>query len=354
MRIGLIARAEDRGLGHLTWDFYRAMRPERTVVVSMGPLARGFGMHLDRYPDADVAEYVGPHFADLDALRRWAKGLDVVYSAETFYDPALIPALDEVGVATVCHIMPEFFKWVTEPYLPKPTAWWNPTSWRRDVLPSSVRYVPIPVPPDVPVVVPLVVDDRRERPMPTFVHVAGHAAMRDRNGTATMCRALRHVTRPMRVRIVTQDDRLPGEGAWAPCVEVEIVRGGYVDRWDLYRGADVIVMPRRYGGLCLPVQEAMACGVVPMMPTCSPNYAEWPILNLACVERGSVETGGGRIPIFDVDPRVIAREMDSWCATPEMARLVRRVDVADWLKQHSWDELGGLYMAEFDLACRSL
>ena len=44
----------------------------------------------------------------------------------------------------------------------------------------------------------------------------------------------------------------PG-GDW---VNVRI--GGVANYWDAYDGYDALVLPRRYGGLCLPVQEGMA------------------------------------------------------------------------------------------------
>lgn len=346
MKIGLIARAEDRGLAHVTWDFYRAMKPDRTLIVDMGLLARQhFPIHAERYPDAPLVPFDGSRFG-VD-MRPWLDGLDVVYTAETFYDPTFVPLCDEMGVATVCHVMPEFFKWATEPKLPVPTSWWNPTCWRRDVLPNTVRYVPVPVPLDPPS--PL----REPRPPDetTFVHVLGHQAMRDRNGTIALFRALRFVREPMRVRIVTQDPRLPGESGWGPRVDVQLITGGVHDRWDLYRDADVIVMPRRFGGLCLPVQEAMACGVVPMMSSCSPNQEEWPIISLRAVERGGIETGGGRVPTFDVDPRIIARHMDSWCVTPHEERRTYQALAARWVEAHTWNALEGLYRVELELAC---
>jgi len=55
VKVGLIARADDRGLGIMCWEFHRAMRPHATLVVrEPGAEARGFQPHLDRYPDATV------------------------------------------------------------------------------------------------------------------------------------------------------------------------------------------------------------------------------------------------------------------------------------------------------------
>lgn len=350
MKVGLIARAEDRGLGYLTWDFYRAMQPARTLVVDMGLLAgQHFPMHRERYPDASLVPFDGRRFG-FD-LRPWLKGLDVVYTAETFYDPDLVTVCEEMGVATVCHVMPEFFKWTTEPQMPVPTAWWAPTAWRREAMPGSVRYVPVPVPLDASLFGAS--SEGRKGEEPLFVHVAGHRAMRDRNGTIAMFRALRFLREKCSVRVISQDPSLPGEGGWAPYVNVERRTGGVADRWDLYRGADALVQPRRFGGLCLPVQEAMGCGLTVLMSDCPPNNVEWPVSLIPAMERGYVETGGGRVATYDCDPRAIASAMD-WVSRRSPAEWeAGRQRSLDWAAAHSWDKLRGLYEVELELACSS-
>ena len=38
MKLGLIARADNTGLGMQTWEFYRAMKPEKTLVVDISAM----------------------------------------------------------------------------------------------------------------------------------------------------------------------------------------------------------------------------------------------------------------------------------------------------------------------------
>jgi hypothetical protein len=40
---------------------------------------------------------------------------------------------------------------------------------------------------------------------------------------------------------------------------------------DQYKDGDVLVIPRKYGGLCLPMQEALAHGIPVIMPDIEPN-----------------------------------------------------------------------------------
>ncbi len=48
---------------------------------------------------------------------------------------------------------------------------------------------------------------------------------------------------------------------------------------DLYSEGDLLILPRKYGGLCLPMQEALSCGIPVIMTDVSPNRdllpAEW-------------------------------------------------------------------------------
>ena len=58
MKLGLMARADQRGLGRMTHGFYRHMHPDRVLVVrEPGSEERGFSPNLALYPDAQVITY---------------------------------------------------------------------------------------------------------------------------------------------------------------------------------------------------------------------------------------------------------------------------------------------------------
>ena len=83
--------------------------------------------------------------------------------------------------------------------------------------------------------------------------------MNDRNGTDIVVQAIKLLREPCTITLRTQDPSLPPIKA-PTHVQVRVSTGGLANYWDLYADADALVMPRRYGGLCLPVQEAMASG----------------------------------------------------------------------------------------------
>lgn len=338
MKLGVIARADDRGIGIQTWELCRALRPAKVLVVDMGELARGFPMHLDRYPGATIVRWDGA--MDEYAMRRWLRGLDVVFAVETLYDWRIASWAREMGVATVVQANPEFTRPVDE-YEHLPSRWWAPTTWRLGHMPPGTRVVPVPV-----------ADDRfRFTPAPgadvlRVLHVAGHGAMADRNGTHLLGQALRYVRSRMHVRIVTQDDRLR-LGRVRPTIDLEVVTGGVADYWRLYDDADVLVLPRRYGGLCLPVQEAMAAGLAVVMSDTEPQRSTWPVsLVRSATGAPKLRCPAGRIAQTNARPEAIASELDALAV--DRGRLERMKDASVmWARANRWSTLAPLYEAEF-------
>lgn len=340
MKVGLIARGEDRGLGILTWEWHRHMAPDRTLLVDMGELAGGFRSHPDRFPGATPALFDGHRFADEDAVRGWLAGLDVVYTAETWYDERLPGWCAEAGVRLVCHVMPEFFKWAGRDDL-SAVRWWAPTRWLLGTLPDETTVVPVPVPLDRWPALRTV----RE---PSFLHVAGKRAAGDRNGTSIMLAALARVTQPMEVTITTQNAQLP-QARIARCVDLRCVTGGVGDYWRLYQQS-ALVMPRRYGGLSLPVNEAAGAGLALVMTDTSPNPVTWPIERVE-VERWTRQAcPAGTVPSAVPSARSLAAALDRLAGDREVMDRARERS-RTWAIEHSWEVLRPTITAALEAAC---
>lgn len=307
MRWGLIARGEDRGLGTLTWELARHYDPDRVLLID--PVDARFPVHAGRYaanPTTTVA-WPDPHRQLPEReVRDWLDGLDVVFSAETFYDWRLVTWAREAGVATVCQGMPEFYRHPQHPDWPQPDLWVWPTQWLRDtdLIPPG-PIVPVPAPDTHPLLA--------ARPDETgplrVVHVAGHHAHADRNGTRSFLGALRRCREPVHATIFSQD-RLPRVNMPGN-VTVELHERGVADRWAHYDRQHVLVMPRKYGGLCLPVHEAMAAGLAVVMTDTWWNRATWPALVEAPVARWqNLQLPVGTVPAAIVDEGALARTID--------------------------------------------
>jgi hypothetical protein len=336
----MLARSENRGLGIQTHEFFRHVKPDRTLLVDMGELARGFDLFPERFPGATVAEFRDGMF-DEPLVREWLDGLDVVFTAETFYDWRMVDWARSMGVATVVQLNPEFYRHAVD-NLPEPSVWWAPSPWRMEHLHKDTRLVGVPVAADR---FPMELPEPAERIR--FVHVAGHQAAGDRNGTRQLFQALRVIRHRMTVRIITQDPKLP---AFRPHrgIDIETETRGRPDYWDLYRDADVLLMPRRYGGLCLPVQEAMACGLGVVMSQVSPNDW-WPTVRVAGSFRGVLNTGTGPVRMYATNPRKLGEAMVRLSRNRDELRAAQEASLG-WAREHTWEKMLPQYRTELERA----
>lgn len=332
MRIGVLARSDDRGIGIQTWEVARHLPASPLVVRHPTSEAQGFpSRHAERYPGAPVVEWNEHHELPETEVRDWLTTVDVVYSVESLMDRRLAGWAREAGVATVVHANPELWRGDISP-----STIWLPTPWRATDF-------------DRPQIVPVPAADDRDRWEPhdgplRILHVVGRRAAHDRNGTSTLLRALRHITQDVEVTVHTQTTALPAAPR-NPRVTYRRV-GAVDDRWSMYDGQDVLVLPRRYGGLCLPAQEAMASGLALALPAVSPSGWYRAILLgpvAEPIEARTVTLPGGRFPLADVDPRALARQIDQLAAEPHLVE-EGRAAAREWVDQHSWSRLRSVYL----------
>lgn len=316
MKLGVIARADDRGLGNQTWEVCRHLDPERVLVVTVpGSERQGFKTHLERFPGATVVA-VDDHTWTLPQadVRAWLEGLDVVYTAETFYDARIPEWATGMGVATVCHANPEFYK----DGKVNPTAWWAPTPWRLEHLPEGTRVVPMPCPIDrwpAP---------NMRTPVTGVLHVAGRIAAGDRNGTNAVIEAAGLIDGTVTIVAQSHLDIPPNITRAEPAANY----------WELYEGHTALLMPRRYGGLCLPVIEACGAGLVPIMPDVSPNEL-WPHVSIDVGRRSSsIRTPGGLLATPEISPPLIADAVNAVLADGGVSA---RIKAREWAEVHSWE-----------------
>ena len=95
MRLGLIARADNTGLGHQTWELYRHLNPHKTLVVDISHL-KGNQLFPERYPDAKVVK----GFPTVDDFAEFLDDLDVVFTCEIPYGYVLFELAEDMGVKT--------------------------------------------------------------------------------------------------------------------------------------------------------------------------------------------------------------------------------------------------------------
>lgn len=337
MKVGLIARSNDRGLGTQTYEAWRGY-PFHSVLHVLDDNKR-WPEKPDLYPGAHIAHF-GPDGIDPGVLTEFMVGLDVIFSVETLYDWRIVHMARNRGIRTIVQGNPEFMRHDSPAWeeTPHPTIWCWPTPWMIDRMPPG-PVVPVPVPVDCPVKAgdidaPLVV-----------VHVAGHRAKGDRNGTEFVLEGLRLIQRPVTLRLIGQDGPntifREREIPIPDNVTFEMCETGVADRWSMYDGAHIALLPRRYGGLCLPAIEAMRAGVVPFMPNCSPNDI-WPIVPLEWRPGRSELTPFGHVDCASVPAMTMARRIDDFEKERSLLAMARDA-VAVWVEENTWERLRPVY-----------
>lgn len=335
MRWGLLARSEtDRGLGIQTFAMHENLKPDKTLVV----LAKsGFAQHPENYLGCETVEFRVEHGIGVfpeQQIRDWWSDLDAVVSVETFYDWRLIEWAKTDGVKTIVHGNPEF--WMATN--PQPDTWWWPTEWRLKHLPRG-PVVPVPVGDDVP----FTAADPEEPGNLRLLHIAGNA-MEDRNGTLTCLHAMKRVQTGAQMDIYAQS-AIPS----TTHLRVRALKP-VDDRWTMYKGQHALVMPRRYGGLCLPVNEALASGLMVIMSDCSPN-TRWPICPVQSDPSKIVQMQTGPVQTFETHANALANTIKHYAISRQAIHLYQ-ARAQQWAAENRWSVLKQRYYDEIDIACR--
>lgn len=341
VRIGAIVRPETaRGLGVQTQEFVRHVPVKRTLQVDFpthtGPRTSSIS------PTPIRSDYnVSSHTLNTGAMASFLSGLDVVFTAETPYDWGFLDMAREAGVKTVIQGNPEFLRHGQDGYdhYRHPDEWWWPTTWRVGTIPPG-QVVPVPMP-----TVPNVAS--QSDAVLKVLHVAGKRAYGDRNGTETFMHALRLTREPMEVTVTSVDEEpivmMPQRN-----IRLRTHIAGFNNRWDAYRDHHVMVLPRRYGGLCLPALEAAASGLAVLMPAMEPNL-DWPIQPLAIERFETLMLPVGAVDTAVVNPAAIARELDELARNIPAARSAGETARSRTLW---WDEGGlELYLDHLEALC---
>jgi glycosyltransferase involved in cell wall biosynthesis len=182
------------------------------------------------------------------------------------------------------------------------------------------------------------------------VHVAA-PAFHDRNGTRLVLAAIRHLRRPCRVVIRAASARsLPTNHARANPRHVDVVidRTETADYADGWADGDVLVLPRRYGGQSLTMNEAASLGMGVLTLDLAPQNA-WchPDLLVPARRLRTIPMVGGAFPIHDTEPRTLAAAMDRLVDEPELA--VEASKASDvYAESLSWDRWASEYRRFFE------
>ena len=308
MTFGIIARCDNTGLGNQTRDLVRMLNPDRILLINSAKFNNN-KQYPEWYDGYNVTMTNG--FPTKQEVAIFMDGLTSVLTCETFYHPHFINLAQRRKVKTLMQYNYEFLDHLNKPDMPLPTYMISPSYWKVDEtiakFGNDTKVVHIPP--------PIYLDDfksARENNMSKdhkrILHIGGKAASQDRNGTQTVIDMLRHSKADYELVIRSQSELKINYKDSRLTVEI----GNIDSRSEMYNGFDAMVMPRRYAGLCLPMNEALVSGLPVFMTDISPNNQILPSDWLVSSSKVSTLMTRVKLDVYEADVKELAKKIDRY------------------------------------------
>ena len=330
MKIGIIARCDTTGLGIQAKEFYDHI-PCKALVVDVSKVNQGMKQNHDWYPGAQIWYYTKAGRIPVQMIKDFLDGLDVMVTFETPYDYSIFSLARLMKVKTVLQLNYEFLEYPSK--FSPPDLFAAPSLWHYPEIPDPKVYLPVPVAAEK------FTPRWREK---TFVHVAGKPAVHDRNGTQVFLNCLKYVKSEINVHLYCQTAvSVPDVPA---NINLETHFGNKENYAENYQGG-VMVLPRKYGGLSLVVNESLAAGMPVIMPDISPNNEWLPKEWLVPAIRTGSFMCRKPIDIFEAESYALAAKIDE-LAENEVSFL-NSLKAARMGLESSWEAMKPRYLEVF-------
>lgn len=259
-------------------------------------------------------------------IRSFCRDVDVILGAETFYRDEFPAIAREEGARTVLQINPELAPWFHPKgaAIPRPDVFLAPTIWLLNRLAEDTLYLPFPV-------------DRSRFPFRRrtsarrFLHVAGHRAMADRAGTRLVMAAAPSC--PMATITIQSQSEIGSNNHLDKYVTF---KGPVGHPQELFDSADVVVLPRRYGGNSLVAFEALSSGCPVIVLDRDPDRTWGGTFTIPTRPRRNIKTQGGLIPYFDASALHLSDAINKLMAEPSLVEELSEM-ADEFAEEMSWE-----------------
>jgi len=279
---GIIARDDITGLGIQSYELIKHLNFDKilTVKSNLETFTEYEGKKVKNVTDRDIKDL--------------CKDIDLLFCVETPYNKNTYSIAKTLGVKTILQYN---YEWLDYSF-GYPDLFLSPTIWNYNNVPDKKKYIPFPVNRDN-------LPFKLRRKANVFLHNAGDLkAGYDRNGTEILLKAIPLVKSDVKFVINSQKKLKINDSRVK--VNVNTVKNYY----ELFNEGDVFLFPRRYGGLCLPLLEALSCGMPIIMPDISPQNRFLPKKLLVETSKKSRLYINQEIDIFNIAPEVLAEKID--------------------------------------------
>jgi glycosyltransferase involved in cell wall biosynthesis len=268
MRLGIIARSDNTGLGNQTKELVDMLNPFKILLIDSSHFNKN-KQHPEWYSGHNVTT-TKHGMASKEEVSDFLNDLDVVISCEIFYNNSFIAMAKKRKVKTILQYNYEFLDNLANLDLALPDILVAPSLWNFEhivtMFGDKTKVVHIPPPTNVNLF-SNAKNINTSKIHKKILHVGGKAAVKDRNGTNTVIEMLKYSKTDY--ELVVKSQTLLDIKCNDPRLTLDTSSPD--TRESLYEGYDAMVMPRRYGGLCLPMNEALLSSLPVFMTNISPN-----------------------------------------------------------------------------------
>jgi hypothetical protein len=306
--VGLIVRMDNTGLGNQTRALCEMLKPDRIMVVDSTSF-NGSAQHLDWYDGYNGVVTVG--WPNEQECNKFMLGLTHVLTAETVYNNQIFWLAKKYRVKVFVQPNWEFLDHLVQA-IPQPHTWLMPSYWHLDDMKRRFRNT-VYLPP--PIMIDRFEEARRENiareGKAKFLHIVGKRASHDRNGTEDLLKALAHSTADFSLTVRSQTP-LEDYGDFVADRRVTLDVENVENEADMYKGFDALIFPRRYAGLSLPMNEALASALPVIMPHISPNNQILPQDWLVPATVTSTFVARTTIDVHTTDAEALGKKIDEF------------------------------------------
>jgi glycosyltransferase involved in cell wall biosynthesis len=318
LKIGIIARIDNGGLANMTFDWWKNI-PEITkclTIISDSPY-----QNITRFPEQIICE----NFPTIEQIDLFLKDIDVVIGFETPYNWNIFSMAKERGIKTVLIPM---YEWTEENPPIHPDLYLCPSLMEKDIYkyyPVKSQYIQNPIDRK------LFKFKQREKAH-TFIFNNGHGGVGGRNGIVALLSAIPLVKSDVKF-IIHSQVQIPE----IKDTRVEVRLGDTKDRTELFKEGDIMIYPKMFGALSLPIWESLSCGIPVLTTNLYPFNVHLPKEWLFESEgKKPIQTAleNRIIDMNFVNPQVIADKIDEWANKDITEDSKKSNEIAE---QFSWE-----------------
>ena len=304
-RLTIIARCDLTGLGIQSRNFVRLLNPSKIVIINSEPFNgnKQYPEWYDGYKTITIDGFIKPGqinsvLDDTDTLLTF----EIPYSVSYL----LFARARERGIKTILQNNWEFLDYLQQPNLPLPDLLINHSYWnlykQKELFPNMTEYCPSPT--FMEDYEDVIKQNIARTDKIRFLHIAGRKTYEDRNGTNDLLESVKLIPKEIDFELVIKTQTT--EIGDIEDSRVTIDTSSPLDEKELYRDFDAMILPRRYAGACLPMQEALASSLPVIMTDIDPNNKILPSLWLVPAEKKTSFSARTTIDVYSADHEALA------------------------------------------------